>query len=107
MSRGKPNSSPVVGRVLAGNGVLTRVTMGANVQALRLRTARWGLAADPKDGSRALADLAPWIGLVGAVLCLGAVAVAAVGAPADTAFGRGLLECLIVGVPIAAGVYVL
>jgi signal transduction histidine kinase len=79
----------------------------ARVEALRLRVAGWSPVARARPSSEALADLAPWIGLVGGVLWLTAVAVAAAGAPADAAFGRGLLECLIVGVPIAAGVYVL
>jgi signal transduction histidine kinase len=47
------------------------------------------------------------LGLAGAVLCVGATGVAAAGAPSDAAVGRALLELLIVGVPIAAGVYVL
>ncbi|MGN6169432.1 MAG: histidine kinase, partial [Solirubrobacteraceae bacterium] len=45
--------------------------------------------------------------MAGAVLCLGAVVVAASGAPRDAAVGRALLELLIVGVPIAAGLYAL
>jgi hypothetical protein len=45
--------------------------------------------------------------VVGAVVCVLAVAVAASGAPADEAFGRGLLELLVVGVPMAAGLYAL
>jgi signal transduction histidine kinase len=40
-------------------------------------------------------------------VCAVAVAFAAGGAPADAAFGRALLELLIVGVPIAAGLYAL
>jgi signal transduction histidine kinase len=36
-----------------------------------------------------------------------AVAVSAAGSPPEAAFGRGLLELLIVGVPIAAGIYAL
>jgi signal transduction histidine kinase len=42
-----------------------------------------------------------------AIVCAGAVALAMAGAPGDAAFGRGLLELLIVGVPIAAGFYAL
>lgn len=55
--------------------------------------------AAPRWGTR--------LGIAGAVLCLGAVAVAAGGAPSDAAVGRALLELLIVGVPIAAGLYAL
>ena len=43
----------------------------------------------------------------GVVVCVAAVTVAAAGAPAEAAFGRGLLELLVVGVPIAAGLYAL
>jgi len=45
------------------------------------------------------------LGLGGATVSIAAVAIAWIGAPADAAFGRGLLELLIVGVPIAAGLY--
>src|SRR3954462_4535992 len=41
------------------------------------------------------------------MVCVAAVALAAAGASSDQAFGRGLLELLIVGVPIAAGLYAL
>src|SRR3954465_11592672 len=47
------------------------------------------------------------IGGLGAVVCAVAVAVSAAGSPGDAAFGRGLLELLIVGVPIAGGLYAL
>jgi signal transduction histidine kinase len=47
------------------------------------------------------------LGVAGAVLCVGATAVAASGTPSDAAVGRALLELLIVGVPIAAGLYAL
>ena len=43
----------------------------------------------------------------GIFVCLGAVAMAAANAQGDAAFGRGLLEFLIVGVPIAVGLYAL
>ncbi|RKQ93041.1 signal transduction histidine kinase [Solirubrobacter pauli] len=43
----------------------------------------------------------------GALLCAAAVAMATASAPGDAAFGRGLLELLIVGVPIAVGLYAL
>jgi signal transduction histidine kinase len=43
----------------------------------------------------------------GTLVCAGAVALAAAGAESDAAFGRGLLELLIVGVPIAVGLYAL
>jgi signal transduction histidine kinase len=45
------------------------------------------------------------LGLGGATVSIAAVVTASLGAPADAAFGRGLLELLIVGVPIAAGLY--
>jgi hypothetical protein len=45
------------------------------------------------------------LALAGALVCLGAAAMAAVGADGDAAFGRGLLELLIVGGPIAVGLY--
>jgi signal transduction histidine kinase len=47
------------------------------------------------------------VALMGAVVCIGAVAVAAAGASSEAAFGRGLLELLIVGTPIAVGLYAL
>ena len=47
------------------------------------------------------------LALVGALVCLGAVAMAAASAPSHAAFGRGLLELLIVGGPIAVGLYAL
>lgn len=47
------------------------------------------------------------LGVAAGVLCLGAAAMAASGAPSDAAVGRALLELLIVGVPIAAGLYAL
>ena len=59
----------------------------------------------PRVVGRKSADLTPRLALIGVFLCLGAVVVAASGAPSDAAFGRGLLELLIVGAPMAAGVY--
>jgi signal transduction histidine kinase len=47
------------------------------------------------------------LAVAGAVVCTGAVTLAAAGAAPDEAFGRGLLEGLIVGVPIAVGLYAL
>lgn len=47
------------------------------------------------------------VALAGALVCLGAVAMAVAGAPSDEAFGRGLLQLLIVGGPIAVGLYAL
>jgi signal transduction histidine kinase len=55
--------------------------------------------AAPRPGAR--------VGAAGAALCLGAAAVAASGAPSNAAVGRALLELLIVGVPIVAGLYAL
>jgi signal transduction histidine kinase len=48
-----------------------------------------------------------WVAIAGAVVCVVAVALASTGASGDAAFGRGLLEALIVGVPIAVGLYAL
>ena len=47
------------------------------------------------------------LALAGTLVCLGSVAMAVVGAASDAAFGRGLLQFLIVGGPIAAGLYAL
>ncbi|HEX6023355.1 MAG TPA: histidine kinase [Solirubrobacter sp.] len=47
------------------------------------------------------------LALAGVVVCVGAVAMAAASASSEAAFGRGLLELLIVGVPIAVGLYAL
>jgi signal transduction histidine kinase len=47
------------------------------------------------------------LAVAGALAVTGAVALASTGASGDAAFGRGLLEALIVGVPIAAGLYAL
>jgi signal transduction histidine kinase len=48
-----------------------------------------------------------WLAALGALVCVGAVTLAATGSRGDAAFGRGLLELLIVGVPIAVGLYAL
>ncbi|HET8820806.1 MAG TPA: hypothetical protein VFM57_04605, partial [Thermoleophilaceae bacterium] len=47
------------------------------------------------------------LAVAGVVVCLGAVAMAATSAQSDAAFGRALLQFLIVGVPIAVGIYAL
>ena len=47
------------------------------------------------------------VAIAGAVLWAGAVTLAATGSQGDAAFGRALLEALIVGVPIAVGLYAL
>ena len=47
------------------------------------------------------------LAVAGALVCVGAVILASAGASGDAAFGRGLLEALIVGVPIAVGLYAL
>ena len=47
------------------------------------------------------------LAIAGALVCVGAVALASTGASGDAAFGRGLLEALIVGVPIGVGLYAL
>ena len=48
-----------------------------------------------------------WLAVAGALVCVGSVVIAAGGASSDAAFGRGLLELLVVGVPIAVGLYAL
>jgi signal transduction histidine kinase len=61
-------------------------------------------------GPRARAAPGAWhprVAWAGALVSVGAVALAAAGAPSDAAFGRGLLELLIVGGPIAVGLYAL
>ena len=47
------------------------------------------------------------LALAGGLVCLCSVLMAAAGAPSDAAFGRGLLQLLVVGVPIAVGLYAL
>ena len=47
------------------------------------------------------------LAIAGALVCTAAVALASAGAAGDAAFGRGLLEALIVGGPIAVGLYAL
>ena len=48
-----------------------------------------------------------WLALAGVLVCFATVWMAAAGAPGDAAFGRGLLQLLVVGVPIAVGLYAL
>jgi signal transduction histidine kinase len=61
-----------------------------------------------RTGARSLpAGLHARLALAGALVCAGAVVMAAAGSRGDAAFGRGLLELLIVGVPIAVGLYAL
>src|SRR5437764_15486953 len=45
--------------------------------------------------------------ITGGLVCVVAVSVVAASVPSDQAFGRGLVELLIVGAPITAGLYVL
>jgi signal transduction histidine kinase len=47
------------------------------------------------------------LAIVGALLCAASVVEAAAGSEPDAVFGRGLLQMLIVGVPIAVGLYAL
>jgi signal transduction histidine kinase len=47
------------------------------------------------------------VGLVGVLVCVASVAMAAASTSSDAAFGRGLLQLLIVGGPIAVGLYAL
>ena len=48
-----------------------------------------------------------WLVVAGTLVCVASVAIAAGGASGDAVFGRGLLQLLIVGVPIAVGLYAL
>src|SRR5688572_11919474 len=64
-------------------------------------------AGDAERAPSALTNLTPVLAVSGALVCVGAVAVAAAGASGDAAFGRGLLQLLIVGTPIAGGIYAL
>src|SRR4051794_40237374 len=73
-----------------------------------------GMLAGGLDGPGARPDrpsarrsVGPWLALAGGLLCLGAVAMVAASAPRNAAFGRALLELLIVAVPVAAGLYAL
>jgi signal transduction histidine kinase len=50
---------------------------------------------------------ASWLAVPGIAVCGLAVVVATAGVPGDQAFGRGLLELLVIGVPMAAGIYTL
>src|SRR4051794_1132656 len=47
------------------------------------------------------------LAVLGGVVCVAAVVEAAAGASSNAAFGRGLLELLVVGTPIAVGLYAL
>jgi signal transduction histidine kinase len=47
------------------------------------------------------------LAVAGTLVCIGAVTLASTGASGNAAFGRGLLEAMIVGVPIAVGLYAL
>src|SRR5438045_4113699 len=47
------------------------------------------------------------LAVAGVVVCVAAVVVATTGASSDAAFGRGLLELLVVGTPIVVGLYAL
>ena len=56
---------------------------------------------------RAATAATTFLAASGGLLCLGAVAMVATSAPSNAAFGRGLLELLIVGMPIVTGLYAL
>jgi signal transduction histidine kinase len=55
-------------------------------------------------GAPAATTLLAWAGVL---VCIVAVSIVATSVPSGQAFGRGLVELLIVGAPIATGVYVL
>ena len=76
------------------------------IRGLTLRSAPAAVAGS-RPASPALAAHAPWLAVAGAVVCVVSVVAAVAGASPDAAFGRGLLQLLIVGVPIAAGLYAL
>jgi len=61
----------------------------------------------PGAVARAPGTAATSLTVAGPIVCAGAVAVAATGAPTGQALGRGLLELLAIGVPMAAGIYAL
>ena len=48
-----------------------------------------------------------WLALAGGLVSFATVLMAAAGASGDAAFGRGLLQLLVVGLPIAVGLYAL
>jgi len=48
-----------------------------------------------------------WLAVGGVCVSIGAAVLASRGVPSDAAFGRGLLELLVVGTPIVAGLYAL
>ena len=77
------------------------------LQALRRRVATAGLDAPQRSTAPKAAAFAPWLVVAGAALCAASVVVAASGASSDAAFGRGLLQLLIVGVPTGVGIYAL
>src|SRR5690348_11689317 len=81
--------------------------MTATDASLRAIPAALARRMPRRPASAPLAVWTPWLAAAGAVVCVGAVIVAASGADSDAAFGRGLLELLIVGVPIAVGLYAL
>src|SRR3954465_6243243 len=62
-------------------------------------------AVQPRAGGTTLA--AKFLAPAGVLVCVAAVWLVATSVPSDQAFGRGLVELLIVGTPIAAGLYVL
>src|SRR5690349_14169172 len=62
----------------------------------------------PRTAQRSrLSGIQTPLAIAGALVTVGAVALAAAGSRGDAAFGRALLEALIVGVPIAVGLYAL
>ena len=70
---------------------------------MAIADARQPTAARDRSGVPIEAPLA----VAGALLCISAVTIAAAGSSSDAAFGRALLQLLIVGAPIAVGLYAL
>jgi signal transduction histidine kinase len=64
-----------------------------------------GVSYVQRTSDPTFAALQPFAASAAVALCLASAAVAASGAPSGAAFGRGLLQLLVVGVPIAAGLY--
>ena len=79
-------------------------SIDASLRALTATTVR---RPAHRAAAAPLAAWTPWLALAGAVVCVAAVIVAASSSESDAAFGRGLLELLVVGVPIAVGLYAL
>jgi signal transduction histidine kinase len=72
-----------------------------------LHALRSRVPAMERDVPQRATSVMPWLAGAGVVLCVVSVVVAASGSPSDAVFGRGLLQLLVVGVPIGVGIYAL